>query len=179
MPAFRYTCADCGSNAEVFLKYKYDPQTKETNLQEVTHCGQAEVWLDAEWNEMEGCGSQNIYKQLPRSFGISGESTGSGCDARGYFSASLGRYVKSRKEEGQIMEKAGFVPLSDLGGDKWYDDAVNKQKEKVAQQDALESKYQSLVASGKSKEDAVMETWTAKDAVSGNLDKIYDSSIKH
>jgi len=98
MPVFRYACNDCGMEAEAFLQYKHNKETKESYLPEVTHCG-CEEWLDDDWNHKRGCGSTNVHKCLPRNFGISGESTGSGCDARGYFSASLGRYVSSLKEE--------------------------------------------------------------------------------
>jgi len=180
MPFFKYKCGDCGSEGEAFERTKYNPETKETYMDSAKYCGQEELWCDFESGEqIVGCGSTNIHRQLPRSFGIQGESTGSGCDARGYFSASLGRYVKSRMEERKIMDKSGFVPLSDLGGDKWFEDATNERKTKIQQQSNLENKYQSLVDSGVSKEDAVMETWSAKDAVDGTLDKVYDDSIKH
>jgi len=175
MPLHRYQCRDCGSETELFLKFRYDKETKDTELEIPTHCGW-DHW--AEDASSEPCGSENIHKCLPRGFGIHGQSTGPGCDARGYFSASLGRYVKSMKDERDIMEKSGFVPLSDLGGDNWWNEKVEQKKTQKQAQDALENKYKDLVDSGVSKEDAVMETWTAKDAVDGTLDKTYDDSIK-
>lgn len=177
MPSYRYYCEDCGCQADTFLKYKYDPETKETKLEEVLTCGQADVWLDENWEPLQGCGSTNIHKQLPRSFGIMGESTGTGCDARGYFSASLGRYVSSRMEERKIMDANGFIPVSDLGGDKWWDDTVAKQMEKVQAQEQKAQQYQTALQNGKTKEEAVAETFTAKEAIDGTLEKIYDRSI--
>ena len=177
MPVFTYACEDCGMEAEAFLQYKYNKETKESDLPEVTHCG-CEEWLDDDWNHKSGCGSTNVHKCLPRNFGISGESTGTGCDARGYFSASLGRYVSSRKEEGKIMEKAGFVAMSDLGGDQWFEEQSYKQCVKLEAQQKKTDQYQAALQSGKSKEEAVSETFTAKEAISGELDKIYDTKIE-
>jgi hypothetical protein len=170
MPVFTYACEDCGMEAEAFLQYKYNKETKESDLPEVTHCG-CEEWLDDDWNHKSGCGSTNVHKCLPRNFGISGESTGTGCDARGYFSAS-------RKEEGKIMEKAGFVAMSDLGGDQWFEEQSYKQRVKLEAQQKKTDQYQAALQSGKSKEEAVSETFTAKEAISGELDKIYDTKIE-
>ena len=178
MAVFRYKCMDCGADAEAFLRPKYNPETKETTNPEVQYCGCPE-WLDPNsWEHMEGCGSKNFRKLLPNSFGISGESSGKGCDARGYFSASLGRYVKSRREEGQIMEKAGFIPMSDLGGDQWFEEQSYKQRVKLEQQEKKTKEYQAALQSGKSKEQAVSEVFSAKEAISGELDKIYDTKIE-
>lgn len=180
MPFYKYKCADCGSVGEAFERTRYNSETKETYMERAQYCGQEDLWNDFKTGEqLKGCGSQNINRQLPTSFAISGESTGSGCDARGYFSASLGKYVTSRKEERKIMEDAGFVAMSDLGGDKWFEEASYNQRVKLEKQQAKTDQYQAALQSGKSKEEAVAETFTAKEAISGDLDKLYDTAIKH
>jgi len=103
------------------------------------------------------------------------ESTGK-WGVNGYFSGSLGRFVDNPAKERAIMEKKGFIAESDLPKN-WWSDKTNQQKEKIQKQDQLADQYLEKVKSGKTKEEAVAETWTAKDAVSGELDKIYDTSI--
>lgn len=177
MPVYKYHCNNCGADAEAFLQLKYNKETQDTYMPEVEYCGDPE-WLDEDWNHSPGCGSRNIFQRINNSFGISGESTGTGCDARGYFSASLGKYVSSRKEEGKIMEAKGFIPMSDLGGDAWFEEQSYKQRVKLEAQQAKTDQYQSALQSGKSKEEAVSQTFSAAEAVSGELDKIYDTKIE-
>lgn len=92
----------------------------------------------------------------------------------GYFSPALGRYVDSPAKAQKELEAKGFVNEADLpkyhAEDKW-----EAQKERVGEQNKLEDKYRSLVKSGKTKEEAVVETWTAEDALSGKLDQIYNN----
>ena len=76
------------------------------------------------------------------------------------------------------MEKAGFIPMSDLGGDKWFEEQSYKQRVKLEQQEKKTKEYQAALQSGKSKEQAVSEVFSAKEAISGELDKIYDTKIE-
>lgn len=176
MPLNNYYCKSCGNRFTFLTQIKKNDETGEYEDNEPTvYCGHEDMWE----SQTEGCGSKDINRSLPRSFGITGCTTTENryTDARGYFSASLGRYVESQREERKIMEANGFIPLSDLGGDQWWDDKVAKQTEKMKAQDELTKQYQTALQSGKSKEEAVAETFTAKDAVSGKLEKIYDTKI--
>ena len=53
------------------------------------------------------------------------------------------------------------------------EDKMQQAQDRLQQQTQYENKYKSLVAQGVSKEDAVSQTWTASDALSGKLDTIY------
>ena len=73
------------------------------------------------------------------------------------------------------MENKGFVCEADLPKDRW-DSAVETQKERVKEQDKNIETYTEALKSGKTKEEAVVEAFTAKDAVSGKLDKTWGKS---
>ena len=90
----------------------------------------------------------------------------------GYFSKALGKHVESPQTEQKIMESRGFVCEADLPKDRW-DTAVETQKRRVAEQDKNIETYTEALKSGKTKEEAVVEAFTARDAVSGKLDETW------
>lgn len=92
--------------------------------------------------------------------------------ASGYFSPALGKHVSSPAEAQRQLEAKGFVNEADLP--KYHaEDKMDAHRHRLAEQQKLEDKYSSLVKSGIKKEDAVAQTWTAQDALSGKLDEIY------
>lgn len=94
--------------------------------------------------------------------------------ASGYFSPALGKHVSSPAEAQRQLEAKGFVNEADLP--KYHaEDKMDAHKHRLVEQQKLEDKYSSLVKSGMTKEDAVVETWTAQDALSGKLDQIYNN----
>jgi len=119
----------------------------------------------------QGCGG-DMYRVMsapkPHS---SWEGTGKH-GAGGYFSKALGKHVSNKHTEKKIMESRGFVCEADLPKDRW-ESAVETQKERVLVQDKSIETYTSAIKSGKTKEEAVVAAFPAKDAVSGKLDKTW------
>jgi hypothetical protein len=93
----------------------------------------------------------------------------------GYFSKALGKHVANRHTEQKIMESRGFVCEADLPKDRW-DTAVETQKRRVTAQDKTIETYTEALKSGKTKEEAVVEAFPARDAVSGKLDETWGKS---
>jgi len=121
----------------------------------------------------QGCGG-NMYRVLkaPKTHS-SWEGTGKhGVD--GYFSKALGKHVANKHTEQKIMESRGFVCEADLPKDRW-DTAVETQKRRVEAQDKSIETYTTALKSGKTKEEAVVEAFPARDAVSGKLDETWSN----
>ena len=93
----------------------------------------------------------------------------------GYFSKALGKHVANKHTEQKIMEGRGFVCEADLPKDRW-DTAVETQKRRVTAQDKTIETYTEALKSGKTKEEAVVEAFPARDAVSGKLDETWGKS---
>lgn len=93
----------------------------------------------------------------------------------GYYSKALGKHVANRHTEQKIMESRGFVCEADLPKDRW-DTAVETQKRRVTAQDKSIETYTEALKSGKTKEEAVVEAFPARDAVSGKLDETWGKS---
>ena len=74
------------------------------------------------------------------------------------------------------MEKKGFVCEADLPQHYW-EDLTEKSKEKKFAQAKLVDTYKEKLDAGKTKEEAVAETFTAQDAISGKLDETFNESL--
>ena len=155
MPLYTYRCQVCSREHEELIMFQ---DFENDNFPQV--CG-------ADTYE-QGCGG-DLYRVMyaPPKHG-SWNTTGK-YGADGYFSKALGKHVSSPQKEKKIMESRGFVCEADLPKDRW-DTAVETQKRRVAEQDKNIETYTSALKSGKTKEEAVVEAFTAKDAVSGKLD---------
>lgn len=119
----------------------------------------------------EECGSSNWSSrinvpQLDSSSNTFRESV------NGYYSKALGRHISSRKEEQKIMESRGFVCEADLPKHTWEEAEEKAMRSHIAQEEYVTT-YQNKLAAGKTKEEAVAETFTAQDALSGKLDATF------
>lgn len=121
----------------------------------------------------QGCGG-NMYRVLkaPKTHSSWAGTGKHGVD--GYFSKALGKHVANKHTEQKIMESRGFVCEADLPKDRW-DTAVETQKRKVEAQDKSIETYTTALKSGKTKEEAVVEAFPARDAVSGKLDETWSN----
>ena len=149
MPLYNFLCTKCNYLAEYFV-FGYD---------ESVPC---ECCFSAE--------HQVRQISLPSKHS-SWHSTGR-YGANGYFSKALGRYVDSPQQAQNILEKQGFVCEADLPKHRW-DDATEKHRDTIIQQETYIQTYKDKLASGKSKEEAVAETFTAQDALSGKLEQTF------
>jgi hypothetical protein len=94
-----------------------------------------------------------------------------------YFSMALGRVVDNEGVEERLMAEKGFIKESKLDKkkktenfvDKWLEAEFAKEKE-IARLTAI---YDKAVAEGKTKEEAVALAFTAEDALSGKLEKLF------
>lgn len=73
------------------------------------------------------------------------------------------------------MESQGFVCEADLPKYTWEEAEEKAMRSHIAQ-DQYTKTYQEKLAAGKSKEEAVAETFTAQDALSGKLDETFGVS---
>ena len=148
MPLYTYTCDLCFTTDEYFCDLDARPICPkcQTNLH------------------------QNRKLSIPNTHS-SWHSTGK-YGANGYWSQALGRFVDSPAQAHKELESKGFVCEADLPKHH-VEDKLQQAQDRLQQQTQYENKYKSLVAQGVSKEDAVSQTWTASDALSGKLDTIY------
>ena len=94
-----------------------------------------------------------------------------------YYSMALGRVVDNEGVEEKIMMEKGFIKESKLDKkkktenyvDKWLEAEFQKEKE-IARLTAI---YNNAIAKGKTKEEAVALAFTAEDALSGKLEKLF------
>lgn len=159
MPLYAYKCRNCNKIHEEILRI---------NEPHLETCG-----LDT---FESGCGG-SLYQLIFAPQAHTSWNTTGRYGANGYFSHALGKHVDSHRAEQKIMESRGFVCEADLPKDRW-DDAVTRQKERVAIQDKCIETYTSALDSGKTKEEAVVEAFTAEDALSGKLDKAFSGDNK-
>ena len=98
--------------------------------------------------------------------------------AHGRQQEAMGSMVISLRhlESMLIMEKKGFVCEADLPQHYW-EDLTEKSKEKKFAQSKLVDTYKEKLDAGKTKEEAVAETFTAQDAISGKLDETFNESL--
>jgi hypothetical protein len=158
MPIYHYQCQVCTKVHEELIMFE---DIEQDTLPQV--CG-------ADTYE-QGCGG-NLYRVLRSPAKHGSWNTTGRYGANGYFSKALGKHISSPIEENKIMESRGFVCEADLPKDRW-DSAVETQKVRVSEQDKQIETYTSALKSGKTKEDAVVAAFTAKDAISGKLDQTW------
>lgn len=183
---YAIACKTCKTRDELWVRRSYDFDGRDAICEgRMPKESEVEGWSD-DWameHIREGgpkcdcCGERNFVSTMPMiERDSSWDSTG-GHGVNGYFSMALGRHLEGGvKEERKIMESRGFIAESDLPP-KWFDDKMNKRKEQHKQQVAYETSYKEALQSGKSKEEAVAETWTSADVKSGKLDSVYDTKI--
>lgn len=158
MPLYTFQCQVCSRLHEELVTFR---DYENDSLPQV--CG-------ADTYE-QGCGG-NMYRVLkaPKTHSSWAGTGKHGVD--GYFSKALGKHVANKHTEQKIMESKGFVCEADLPKDRW-DTAVETQKRRVADQDKSIETYTTALKSGKTKEEAVVEAFPARDAVSGKLDETW------
>ena len=157
MPLYTFRCKDCGKDHEEIMS-----------------------WLDFEQSQPERCGQDTsehgcggeIYRVWVAPPAHSTWNTTGQYGVDGYYSKALGKHVSSPHTEKKIMESRGFVCEADLPQHRW-DDAVETQQQRVKQQDTYINTYTEALKSGKTKEEAVVEAFPARDAVSGKLDETF------
>jgi len=159
MPLYMFKCKHCSKIHEEIL------HISEPDLE---YCG-AQTYES-------GCGGR-LYKLLVAPSAHTSWNTTGKYGANGYFSKALGVHVDSPQKEKKIMESKGFVCEADLPKDRW-DDAVSAQKDRIEFQDKCIDTYTSALDNGKTKEEAVVEAFTAQDALSGKLDKAFAGESK-
>lgn len=97
-------------------------------------------------------------------------------DRPGYYSLALGRIVPSKQSEEDVMKKRGFVKESSLKqaqDDDWYEKWWEAQNAKEAEINRLTTIYNKALEEGKTKEEAITMAFSAEDALSGHLDKLF------
>ena len=161
MPMYTYQCHVCSKVHEELIFFR---DYENDNIPQV--CG-------ADTYE-QGCGG-DLYRVL-RAPGTHSSWDGTGKHGvNGFYSKALGKHVANKHTEQKIMEGRGFVWEADLPKDRW-DTAVETQKRRVSEQDKHIETYTEALKSGKTKEEAVVEAFTAADAVSGKLDNTWGKS---
>ena len=144
MPLYTYRCQVCSKEHEELIFFQ---DYENDNIPKV--CGAD--------TELQGCGG-DLYRVL---MAPNTHSSWAGTGKHGV----NGDFSK-------IMEGRGFVCEADLPKDRW-DTAVETQKRRVKAQDKNIETYTEALKSGKTKEEAVVEAFTARDAVSGKLDETW------
>ena len=74
------------------------------------------------------------------------------------------------------MKAKGFIPESDLGKD-WIANTQERLAGKWEAQAQYSATYQENIKT-MSPEDAIVNTWTAEDCLSGKVDEVYSQEIK-
>lgn len=103
-----------------------------------------------------------------------GDQTGT-YGVNGYYSKALGAYTSSQKEEAKIMKSRGFIPEADLPK-RYWEDETSRRVAVAEQQDKYTAEYKGLLSSGKSKEEAIAETFSTERIMSGELEKTWGST---
>ena len=161
MPLYTYRCQACNKIHEEIVSFA-DPEN---------NCVPKQCGTDT---YESGCGGK-LYRVLMAP-GTHSSWAGTGKHGvNGYYSKALGKHVANRHTEQKIMESRGFVCEADLPKDRW-ESAVETQKRRVTAQDKTIETYTEALKSGKTKEEAVVEAFPARDAVSGKLDETWGKS---
>jgi putative FmdB family regulatory protein len=158
MPIYEFSCTSCGTVHERLLPMSQREIFPKENSCE---CGgdlknkiTAPAHTPSGWGDMTG------------RYGVNG-----------YFSKGLGGYVDSKKAEEKIMRSRGFIPESDLPKNFWEDE-TSRRIAVAEQQDKYTNEYKDLLASGKSKEEAIAETFSTERIMSGELEKVWGTKPK-
>ncbi len=78
------------------------------------------------------------------------------------YSSALGHGVSSRRQEEKLMKQKGFIPESDLPKHH-FEDLAEVNKKEAIKNDKQTSRYKEALSSGKTKEEAVVEAFPAKE----------------
>lgn len=179
MAAYTFTCSSCNAREQLFFRRSYSPEDRQAIIDGKLF-PENDDWAREtarEGHTCERCGGTQWGSTLSVPAKHSTwDSTGSH-GVNGYYSKALGKHVDSHMAEKRIMEKKGFVCEADLPSHYW-DDLTEKSRKKKFAQEKLTQTYTSKLAEGKTKEEAVAETFTAEDAKSGVLDETFNQSLK-
>ena len=152
MPLFSYRCEDGHLTEELFF---HGEEIKETIA-------------------CECCGADSV-KLMPLTANMNAMWQETCLQHNDYFSPSLGRNVSGRREEEKIMKAKGYVPESALPQHFWEDEG-RRRIAKAEEQNKYIDKYTAKLAEGKSKEEAVNETFTVDKCLDGTLDKVFSKA---
>lgn len=148
MPLFKYKCKNNHSIEELFLG------SEKVKAWMKCHCGKRAskqisliANMNAAWAEQAGTTSE-------------------------FFSPSLGTFCNGKRDEEKQMKDKGFIPESSLPSFAWEDETQRRvEKEKEVQ--TYTNKYKKALSSGKTKEEAVSETFTSSECLDGTVSKVY------
>jgi len=117
------------------------------------------------------CGKRG-KKQLPLTANMNATWQETCLQHGDYFSASLGKMCNGKRDEERQMKAKGFIPESSLPQNYWEDEAARrKEKEKKVQD--YTTRYTDALAAGKTKEEAVSETFTSSECLDGTVSEVY------
>lgn len=156
MPLYEWTCPKCGLVDEHLMSY-------ERSLEVEVVCKSCSLQMKK---------MVSLIAKTPAAW----HSNWSAGMSHTYFSKALGKHVANRREEEKILNKRGFVSEADLP-QYWYEDKMSEVVQKRKEQDRIADTYNSLVKSGVSKEDAIVQTFPAEKCLDGTFDSIYDNKI--
>ena len=148
MPLFSYRCEDGHITDELFFQGEI--------VEETIAC--------------EYCGSDST-KLMPLTANMNAMWQETCLQHNDYYSSALGKYVSGKREEERIMKAKGFVNEKNLPQHFWEDEG-RRRIAKAEEQNKYIEKYTDKLAEGKSKEEAVNETFTVDECLDGTLDKV-------
>jgi len=156
MPIYVRSCPACGGQKELFL------HMSERDMEVI--CEDCHIVM------------RKVVTAPAKTATLWNAGWNAGLDGSSMFSKALGRKVSNKREEEAILTKKGFISESELAP-HWFEDNQEKVASKWREQDALSDKYKSLLAEGKSKEEAIVETFPAEKCLDGSLDSVYNTKI--
>ena len=80
------------------------------------------------------------------------------------YSAALGHGVSSRRHEERLMKQKGFIPESDLPA-HYFEEQQEKNNKEAVKNENETKRYKAALSSGKTKEEAVVEAFPAKEMI--------------
>ena len=178
MPMYPYTCKNCNHVEDLLFRRSYSIEERQLIVNGELY-PEDDSWareVATEGHACERCGGTEHYSAFASLNKDSSWSSTGSHGVNGYFSAALGKHVDSKAAEKKIMEKKGFVCEAGLPQHYW-EDLTEKSKEKKFAQSKLVDTYKEKLDAGKTKEEAVAETFTAQDAISGKLDETFNESL--
>lgn len=121
------------------------------------------------------CCGQHAKKQMPLTANMNAMWQETCLQHGDYFSSALGKYVSGKREEEKIMKSKGFINEKDLPQHYWEDEG-RRRMAKAEEQNKYIDTYTQKLSEGKSKEDAINETFTADKCLDGTLDKVFSKT---
>lgn len=146
MPMHDYQCSNCNCKTEELFR----SQDTVLDIVECEHCGRE--------------ASKIISPHADMNRMWAGQA-GTGGGVNGYMDRGLGCRVHSEHEADKIAESRGLVREQDYKP-HFIDDFISDRKEKVAEQDKVNTSYQDNIKKfGGDKVKAITETFNAKDCL--------------